>query len=117
MLLKRLGDNQHELEDYVSKQKDAFSRLRDDIQNNKLNIGIPKSKILSLYGEPVFCEDVVNEAVVKEKCLYRRPLQYFSTDMAYLKFDKKQNLCCWEFIPGSQEDAFAAKKEAIDIKD
>lgn len=117
MLLERLGDNQHEIEDYVKEQKDTFFKLRDDIKNNRLKIGIPKRKILSIYGEPVFCKDIANESDVKQICLYRHPLQYFSTDMVYLKFDKEQNLCCWEFIPTSQKDAVAAKKEAINAKD
>ncbi|MBU1911945.1 MAG: hypothetical protein KKB22_00220 [Candidatus Omnitrophica bacterium] len=117
MLLKRLGDSQHEIEDYVKKQKDSFLKLRDDIKNNRLKKGISKREILSIYGEPVFCKDIANEVGVKEICLYRQPLQYFSTDRAYLKFDKKQNLCCWEFISGSQEDAVTAKEEVINAKD
>jgi len=99
MLLERLGDSQHEIEDYIEEQRDSFFKLRDDIKNNRLKIGIPKRKILSIYGEPIFCKDIANETDVKETCLYRHPLQYFSTDMIYLKFDKEQNLCCWEFIP------------------
>lgn len=110
MLLKRLGDNQHEIEDYVKKQKDSFFKLRDDIKNNRLKKGISKREILSMYGEPVFCKDIANEADVKQICLYRHPLKYFSTDMVYLKFNKKQNLYSWEFIPASQKDAVAAKK-------
>ena len=117
MLLKGLGDNQHEIEDYVKKQKDSFFKLREDIKNNRLKKGISKREILSTYGEPVFCKDIANEVDVKEICLYRHPLQYFSTDMVYLKFDKKQNLCCWEFIPASQEDVVAAKEEVINAKD
>ncbi len=110
MLLERLGNNQHEIEDYVKEQKDSFFKLRNDIKNNRLKIGIPKRKILSIYGEPVFCKDIANESDVKEIGLYRHPLKYFSTDMVYLKFDKNQNLCSWAFIPALQKDAVAAKK-------
>jgi len=116
MLLKRLGDSKYELEDYVKEQRSSFSKLRDDIKNNQLKRGISKREILSIYGEPIFCRDIANKTNVKEICLYRRPLQYFSTDIAYLKFDKKQNLCSWEFIPASQEDSVAAKEEVINAK-
>ena len=110
-LLKRLEDSQHEIEDYVKKQKDSFFKLEDDIKNNRLKKGVSKIEILSIYGEPVFCRDIANEVGVKEMCLYRQPLQYFSTDMIYLKFDKEQNLCSWEFIPASQKEAAASKKK------
>ncbi len=117
MLLKRLGDSQHEIDDYIKKQKDAFFKLSDAIKNNQLKIGISKKEILSIYGEPVFCKDIANKVDVKEICIYRHPLQYFSTDMVYLKVDKKQNLCCWEFLPASQEDSVTAKEEVINAKD
>lgn len=110
MLLERIGDNQHEIEDYVKNQKELFFKLKDDIKNNRLKIGVSKRKILSTYGEPVFCKDITNEVDVKETCLYRHPLKYFSTDMIYLKFDKEQNLRSWEFIPASQKEAVASKK-------
>jgi len=105
MLLKRLGDSQYEIENYVKKQKDSFFKLKDDIKNNRLKKGISKREILYIYGEPVFCKEIADEIGVKERCLYRCPLQYFSSDIVYLKFDKEQNLCSWEFIPTSQEDA------------
>jgi len=117
MLLKGLGDSKYELEDYVKEQRSSFSKLRDDIKNNRLKKGAPKREILSAYGEPVFCKDIANKTEVKEICLYRYPLRYFSTDMIYLKFDKKQNLCSWEFIPASQEDSVTAKEEVINAKD
>lgn len=110
ILLERIGDNQHEIEDYVKNQKNSFLKLKDDIKNNRLKIGVSKRKILSTYGEPVFCKDITNEADVKETCLYRHPLKYFSTDIIYLKFDKEQNLCSWEFIPASQKETVASKK-------
>ncbi len=117
MLLKRLGDSKYELEDYIREQRNSFSKLRDDIKNNRLKKGVSKREILSIYGEPVFRKDIANAADVKKIWLYRRPLQYFSTDMIYLKFDKKQNLCSWEFIPASQEDNVIAKEEVINAKD
>lgn len=98
MLLKRFGDNQREIEKYLDTQEKLFYKLRDDVLNKRLVEGMSNKKILTVYGEPIFCRSLESEGKVKETCLYRHPTHYFSSDMIYLDFDINQRLDSWELI-------------------
>lgn len=101
MILERFGENEQSIDNYVKKQEKLFSKLKEDIKNNRLKKGISKREILYRYGEPVFCENSHAQIGTEESCLYRYPTKYFHTDIAYLYFDKQDNLYSWEFMPGS----------------
>lgn len=98
MLLKRLGENQREIEEYLDTQEKLFYKLRDDVLNNRLTKALPNKKILSVYGEPIFCRSLESEDKIKETCFYRHPTHYFSSDKIYLNFDINQRLDSWELI-------------------
>jgi hypothetical protein len=97
--LKKFSDSRHKLENYVITQEESFDRLLEDIKFGRLKEGTSKSKIVSRYGEPVFCED--NSMYV---CLYRYPLRYFSEDKVYLYFDKENKLNRFELGSGGEPD-------------
>lgn len=94
--LKSFSDNQGKIEKYIQWQEESFYRLRDDLVNGRLKPGITKGHAISVYAEPVFCIDVRKNA--GERCLYRHPTRYFSTDLIYLRFDQGL-LSSWEFYP------------------
>ena len=99
MTLKRFGDEQKQIENYLKKQEALFYRLKSDIESNKLTKGITKRNILSTYGNPIFSRKLIDNEELREVLLYRHPTEYFSTDKVYLYFDEKQNLCLWKFEP------------------
>ncbi|MDD5669835.1 MAG: hypothetical protein PHE58_07410 [Candidatus Omnitrophica bacterium] len=103
MLLKRLAANQREIENYLKRQEKLFYKLEADIKNSRLKKGITEEKILSMYGEPIFCRDVQKMPNISATCLYRHPTKYFNTDIIYLKFDKDHKLYSWEFIQASSK--------------
>jgi len=92
LALKSLGDEQKELEKYVKQQEGLFFKLKSDIQNQRLFKGTSKEKILSLYGEPIYCKSSGDSGIMQETCLYRHPTRFFSGDRIYLEFDQNQNL-------------------------
>ncbi len=94
--LKSLGEEQRNIEKYVQQQENFFNKLKSDIQNQRLVKGTSKAKILSLYGDPIYCKGSSDSDIPKETCLYRHPAQSFSGDRIFLEFDHDQNLCFWE---------------------
>lgn len=94
--LKSLGEEQRELEKYVHRQERLIYKLKSDIQNQSLVKGTSKAKILSLYGEPVYCKGSHDSGSPQETCLYRHPTRFFSGDRIFLEFDQDQNLSFWE---------------------
>ncbi|KPK97118.1 MAG: hypothetical protein AMJ95_10750 [Omnitrophica WOR_2 bacterium SM23_72] len=102
MALKNLGDEQKKFEKYVNRQEKFFDKLKRDIQKQRLVKGIPKTKILSLYGEPIYCKVSKDLDIPQETCLYRHPTRFFSSDLIYLEFDQDQNLSSWEVEPHHQ---------------
>jgi hypothetical protein len=97
--LKRLGDSQREIDNYLENQKKEFEFLKDDIKNNRLIAGTAKQDILSTYGEPVLIKQIKDKDKIKEIFLYRHPTQYFSSDRIYLYFDEQERLYSWELQP------------------
>jgi hypothetical protein len=103
MMLKKIGENENDIKNYVNKQEHLFLKLREDVKNNRLAKGVPKEEVLFHYGSPIFCRSSNRQGPIKEFCLYRRPVEYFNTDVIYLRFDKYDNLYSWEFIPASSK--------------
>lgn len=101
MFLKGFEDNQREIKAYLDTQEKLFYKLKDDLLNNRLVKGRPKKKILSVYGEPVFCRRLNGADKIKEICFYRHPVFSFSSDMICLDFDLNQHLDSWRLIKGS----------------
>jgi len=98
--MKQLADNQKEIADYVKTQKEGFFKLQQDIHRERLYAGLSEPEIVSKYGEPVYCSPNANNEQKKE-CLYRDPLEFFSTDRAYLYFDKDNRLIRWILKPAN----------------
>lgn len=96
--LRQIAVSQKEIEGYVKRQENGFQRLKQDIAENKLEMGLSKKQVISRYEEPVFCEPLSQGPAV-ESCLYRLPVEYFNTDNVYLLFDGKQMLESWVSYP------------------
>ncbi|MDD5595827.1 MAG: hypothetical protein PHY94_06270 [Candidatus Omnitrophica bacterium] len=94
--MKKFADNQAEIENYVNIHTEKFSRLKDDIKNNRLKTGESKDAIEERYGEAIFCRAQTQKPGISEVCLYRHPTQAFSSPMIYLYFDNAKNLAEWE---------------------
>lgn len=102
--LKRYGNNQDEIKDYIEKQEGLFFKLKEDINNNRLKTGTSKKQILSKYGEFILSNSVKDETDINEIILYRHPTQYFSSDKVYLYFDKEKKLRFWKLISAQKQN-------------
>lgn len=101
LTLKNVSDNQRQIQIYLEKQEKGFTRLKDDIKNDRLTLGQFKRSIIDKYSEPVLIEKPEPESVgIKEILLYRHPTNYFKSDRIYLYFDENCRLASWELKPG-----------------
>ncbi|MFA5271700.1 MAG: hypothetical protein WC412_05100 [Candidatus Omnitrophota bacterium] len=100
--LKNVSDNQRDIDIYLKKQEKGFSRLLDDIKNNRLLRGKSKRLIIEDYSEPVLVKKVEAEDNIIEVLLYRKPTEYFSSDRVYLYINNKGKLAYWELKPADK---------------
>lgn len=99
LLLKSLRDNQVDIQRYIERQEKLFEVLVKDIKTSRLSTGLPSSIIIKKYGEPVLIRENKEECPSCRVFLYRRPVDYFSSDKVYLYFDSKDELSSWEYRP------------------
>jgi len=97
-VLKEIGRNQGEIQDYLNRQEELFELLLEDIENENLEEGVSKQYVLKKYGEPIYSKDIENT----EKFLYRHPVEYFSCEKVYLYFNDSGKLEHWEHVPFSE---------------
>lgn len=95
MVLKGIGEEEKEIEQYTKKQEALFLKLKNAVKAGGLTKGMSKREILSTYGEPIFCDSTEKEGIT-EYCLYRHPTEFFTTDKIYLYFDQQQKLHSWK---------------------
>jgi len=96
--LKDLGKSQAQIDSYLKRKNRRFLKLLKHYKKGVLRIGISKSRIISVYGEPVLTKSL-DDSLVKEVFLYRHPTDYFKSDKIYLYFDKLDKLVRWEYRP------------------
>lgn len=96
LALRRLGNSRRDNENYVQQQEKLFYRLVSDIKVNRLEKGLSGDKILSIYGQPILSKPIEDNQQIKKVLVYRHPTQYFSSEMAYLYFDEREQLYSWE---------------------
>ncbi len=99
LTLKRVADSQKQIEIYLQKQEQGFSRLYEDINTGKLKPGKLERAIISEYSDPVLIKKPEGQTDIKEILLYRHPTEYFSSDRIYLYIDNKGKLSYWEIKP------------------
>lgn len=97
--LKSLRDNQIDIQRYIERQERLFEVLVEDIKNSRLDTGLSSLIIVKKYGEPVLVRENKEECPSCRVFLYRRPVDYFSSDKVYLYFDDKDELSSWEYKP------------------
>jgi hypothetical protein len=90
--LFKLNSSQKKMRDYVQRQNKGFDRLCEDIQSERLKMGLSQNQVISLYGDPILEKELEN----KTRWLYRYPVEYFHSDKAYLYFDRDNTLVGWE---------------------
>lgn len=103
MTLKNMGDNQARIKKYLDKQKTLFSKLRDDVKNNRLEKGSSQRRIVTKYGEPIHVRKEDSETDGNEVYVYRHPTEYFSSDLVYLYFNKNKKLTGWKILSAKSE--------------
>jgi hypothetical protein len=111
MALRQYSAGQNEITRYVKRTESRFAVLVADIKNNNIKTGLKYNEVLSRYGEPVITWDMAAPSLASKKLLYRKPVNYFSTDRVYLYFNNYNNLVKWEYCPALKED-----KESTDVK-
>ncbi|MCF7917051.1 MAG: hypothetical protein K9L61_04665 [Candidatus Omnitrophica bacterium] len=103
LTLKRLGDNQKQMQRYVDKKKKYLAKLINDIEAHKLKKGTSYKRFLRSYGEPVLEKEIQKEGSQK-RLLYRNPVQYFNTDKVYVYFNPQLELIAWKYIAKEEEE-------------
>lgn len=103
LALKRVSDNQIQIEIYLKKQEQGFSKLYEDIKNDTLKKGMLERAIIYKYSEPILVKKPEEQSDIKEILLYRHPTEYFSSDRIYLYIDKSGKLAYWEIKPAEQK--------------
>ena len=91
--LSALSRNRAEMDVYMRRQAEGYSRLIRDYEDSVLQKGLSKEGIISRYGDPVYCR--VSEDGSGERCLYRQPAEYFPSSRIYLSFDGEDRLVLW----------------------
>lgn len=102
-LLKSLAQDEKEKEAYINKQTGGFLKLQKDISGGKLKEGLSKQEVVGAYGEPVLCSAAQAEPNA-ERCLFRRPVEFFNTDKVFIFFDEQERLVAWESYPAAKKD-------------
>lgn len=103
MTLKRLGDSQKQIEDYLTRQKELFDVLVADIKEGTLREGMTKRQFIKTYGEPVLTRH--DESLPQQEILlYRHPTEYFTSDRVYASFNETGTLIRWEYEPYQQSE-------------
>ncbi len=96
LTLKRLGDNQKQMQKYVAKQKKYLEKLINDIEVKKLEKGTGYNRFIRIYGEPVL-EKNIKKGDFRKRLLYRNPVEYFDTDKVYIYFNHQLELVAWKY--------------------
>lgn len=96
--LSELSDAQEDITHYVERQDEGFAHLLDDIEHDRLEKGIAKDAIAARYGQPVTCQPFQGKTY-SQACLYRKPIQYFNTNVVYLYLDDELHLTGWKLQP------------------
>ncbi len=98
LVLRDVSESQSQIKKYLNRQEKLFYKLVKDIKAGRLKTGEKYSRVVEQYGDPVFCREGKNYS---EKCLFRKPTDYFSSDKVYLYFTAQGKLAKIEYIPVS----------------
>ncbi len=94
--MHKFSEGRLEIDKYVREQEEGFERLKSDINNDNLQKGIDRRTAVSRYSCPVYCKPDIDGS--GEVCLYRRPTEYFTSNVIFLYFDSEQRLDSWEVM-------------------
>lgn len=111
MALRQYSAGQSEIARYIKNGESHFNMLIADIEKRNIKIGAKYNDILRRYGEPVLIWNTEAPSLISKKLLYRKPVDYFSTDRVYLYFDNSDALVKLEHCP-----ALKKIKESYDVQ-
>ena len=95
-----LAQDRKSIERYIKAQDAGYTRLKSDLSRDQLKYGISKEEVIRRYAEPVYCKKADDGS--NEVCLYRRPTEYFTSNVVLLYFDSGQRLESWELMSESE---------------
>lgn len=95
-MLYEFSQNRENIEDYLKNRQDNFNRLDSDLKNDSLKAGTKKEKVLSLYGDAVFCRNELQNHPCGALCLFSGPFKSLSGEAVFLYFDREEKLCFWK---------------------
>lgn len=96
LTLKSIGDSQRQISQYIENQKQLFTLLLYDIQNDQITADLTEAQIKSRYGDPVVTAE---KSSGEKRLLYRHPTKYYCSDRVYFYIDPAGKLARWEYIP------------------
>jgi hypothetical protein len=94
LFLKGLEDNQKQMQAQLAREEKRFNRLKTDLDTGRLRKLAKKTRIISLYGQPVLCRPVEGQTGIQETCIYRKP-GALSTSIILLNLDTQDRLFSW----------------------
>ncbi|MFA5118946.1 MAG: hypothetical protein WC695_08900 [Candidatus Omnitrophota bacterium] len=93
--LKRLSAEQKQTKLYVKNQEKLFSRLWNDIEKGKLQVGSSREEITAHYGTPSAITQESDHEDSKTILYYRCPTQLIPAQEVRLYFNQEQRLSDW----------------------
>ena len=95
LFLKGLQDNQNQMQAQLAREEKRFNKLKTDLDTGRLRKLAKKTRIISLYGQPILCRQAEGQIGIKETCIYRKP-GGLSTPIILLNLDVQDRLFSWE---------------------
>ncbi len=102
--LSRYSKSQEGNEKFVEVQEEKFENLLDDYKNDRLKKGLSQRYIFRNYGEPVSSRMVEDDPLIKERLVYRYPMEFFGSEKMYLFFDEDKKLIDWRWEEASIQE-------------
>ena len=110
LTLKDLSDEGDRLDKYVQAQDSKFELLVGAVKKNTLKRNSHKNKILKIFGDPVYTEEISKDGQKVQQWLYRYAKNFFDGEKVYLYFDARENLIDYEYIPAVAARAVNSKE-------
>lgn len=98
LTLKRIGDEQLSMANFVKEQNSKFDILLEDVKSGNISGYKTNKSLLSAFGQPIFAKKVNRDGGTQEKWLYRYSTDFFNSPKVVFYVDDKGNVESWEYI-------------------
>lgn len=98
LVLKRVGDEQLAMADFVNQQNSKFDILLNEVKSENISKYKTRDSLLNAFGKPIFVKKVNRNGRIQEKWLYRYSTQFFGSSKVIFYLDDVGNVEDWEQV-------------------